>query len=315
MTDINSIAATVANPNVAQPAVTTPAVTPLTGYTPDPTGVYSASNLTGLVTAPATKPDLSDPYGLRAQFMNSPDLVAARKASQDTFAKLNSFDTNGETLQNKLQGQQVSLNTIRGEQSQTAQQLSTERSGIARELQTSQANYDTLANEANSNYQIALNERTNLQSLIQQTGGKAGIAYGDTFESALQKADTYMTQKAQDEKDQAYKDSIKQMALSMGISTSGRSSGEIAKKIAKQNKSAVDNAQRTSDLQYQITLSNWNASKQKMVAAQSGGTGSGLDVAGLFGDSGSSNGAGYDYSTSAQQTSSIPSYITNYLGN
>ncbi len=225
----------------------------LTGFNPTitPQQVYSASNIQQAATSPAAAPNYSDPYALRDYFMNSSDLVAQRNAVAEANKALLTAKQTGRAQQQAIKELPQALNVIRGEQAVAGEQAALSEQAAAETLLASQSTYDTLANEANARYGIAQNERAKLQDLIKETGGKAGISYADSFESALSKASTYIEKKAKDDAKKAEKEKLTSLALSAGISTKGLSSKELRSKLEKKAKKDADLADQLNSLKIQ----------------------------------------------------------------
>lgn len=200
------------------------------------TQAYSAPNIASTTTAPVTKPNLSDPFGLYAQYMSTPDIVAAQQGAKTAQQALLGATQASRDEQTAIGQRLQSATRIRGAQAY-AQQLASNKIAALNEAYTLAAsNVDALTKAAQSQYQIALGERENIQNLIAKTGGKAGISYADTYESALQKATDYQTNLEEEKNKQAYKDSLKQTALQLGIKTKG-STGDLEKRLKKYYKS------------------------------------------------------------------------------
>lgn len=205
--------------------------------------VYSSDNINQTTTAPAATPNLSDPFGLYNYYMNTDDIVAAREASKTAQAQLLERTKAAREQQQALGQNLQSTNRIRGSQ-QNAQQLATNDIQALNETYTLAAsNLDALTSTAKEKMAIAEQSRNEIKSLIAQTGGKAGISYADTYESAVAKAQKYEDKVTKEAKKEAEKDALKELALSAGVSTKGKSSKEIRKaieKLAKKDRSIKD---------------------------------------------------------------------------
>lgn len=210
----------------------------LTGFSPTitPQQVYSAGNIAQATYNPAPAPNYADPFALREYFMNAPDVVAAREAAKLANQDLLARRQTGRAQQQAIKELPMAMNVIRGSQAVAGEQASLSEQAAAESLLAAQSTYDTLAQEAGAKYDIAKNERAKLQELIASTGGKAGISYGDSFESALRKASDYEDKVAAEKKKTAEKDDLKKLAMSVGISTKGLSSKEIRTKLEKKAK-------------------------------------------------------------------------------
>ena len=207
------------------------------------TQVYSAPNIAQTTTAPVAAPNLSDPFGLYNYYMNTPDITAAKESAKTAQAQLLERTKAARDQQQALGQNLQSTNRIRGNQ-QNAQQLATNDIQALNEAYTLAAsNVDALTSTAKEKMAIAEQSRNEIKSLIAQTGGKAGISYADTYESAVKKAKKYEDKVAKDTKKEAENAALKEMALTAGIKTKGKSSSEIRKaleKLAKKDRDVKD---------------------------------------------------------------------------
>jgi len=232
--------------------------TPTVVATPPPTAstVYSAPNIQSAVTTPTPAPDLSDPYGLYDQFLKTPEITTAQNQLAQTQQAINASQQGLRTTTRALEGQNVqaqggtgaSINLI-GRQVGRARQLTgDELAGLGENLQGQQAYLSSLTADAQNRYGIAQQERAQLQDIIRQTGGQAGITYKDSYEQALTKATKYeeqqqkkeeekMAEKEKEARERAYKDSIKAQLRAMGSSTNG-SINELERKLKKKIKAS-----------------------------------------------------------------------------
>lgn len=239
-------APTTVNPNVPTVTVT-------------PQQVYSAANVSQTITNPAAKPDLSDPFGTYSFYMNSPDIQAARAESQRVAEAINAsrqgLRTTTTALQNQneqaMGGTGASINLIGRQVGRARELTSNELAALSENQLATQAYLDTLTQDATAKYQIAEQQRTQVQDLIRQTGGKAGISYADTYESAVAKADSYIKKQEKEAKKEAYKDSLKQTALQLGIKTAGKNTKELEKSLKKYYKSEREYSDKIKQIELQ----------------------------------------------------------------
>lgn len=205
--------------------------------------VYSANNIAQTTTAPVAAPNLSDPFGLYNYYMNTPDITAAKESAKTAQAQLLERTKAAREQQQALGQNLQSTNRIRGSQ-QNAQQLATNDIQALNEAYTLAAsNVDALTSTAKEKMAIAEQSRNEIKQMIAATGGKAGISYADTYESAVKKAKKYEDKVAKEAKKDAEKSALKDMALAAGVSTKGKSSKDIRKaleKAAKKDKSIKD---------------------------------------------------------------------------
>lgn len=244
----------------------TPSIVQTPVQTPTPEQVYSNANIVQASTAPVARPDLSDPFGLYDHYMNSPEIQAATKSVQDIQNLINASNQALRTTTRALEGQNeramgttgASLNLI-GKQVGRARQLTADELSALSENKLAAVSYlDTLTNKATNLFNIAQKERSQIQDLIAQTGGKAGISYADSYENAVSKANDYMEKKAKDEAKEAYKKELKSQLTALGKSTKGLSTKELEKKLQKYNKSALAEAKKLSDIEYKLKVKELN---------------------------------------------------------
>jgi len=265
------------------PVYKTPTVvtttTPTVSVTPDT--VYSADNVAQTLTNPAAKPDLSDPFGTYSFYMNSPEIQAAKAQAQSVMEAINAsrqgLRTTTTALQNQNENAQggtgASINLIGRQVGRARELTSNELSALSENQMAAQSYLDTLTQDATAKYNIAESQRAQVQDLIRQTGGKAGISYADTYESAVKKADTYMVKQEKEAKKEAYKDSLKQTALQLGIKTNGKNTKELEKSLKKYYKSEKEYNNKIKDLELKA--------KQQALAKSGTGTGSTTAVTAL----------------------------------
>lgn len=228
------------------------------------TQVYSAPNIAQTTTAPVAAPNLSDPFGLYNYYMNTPDITAAKESAKTAQAQLLERTKAAREQQQALGQNLQSTNRIRGNQ-QNAQQLATNDIQALNEAYTLAAsNVDALTSTAKEKLAIAEQSRNEIKSLIAQTGGKAGISYADTYESAVAKADSYIKKQEKEAKKEAYKDSLKQTALQLGIKTAGKNTKELEKSLKKYYKSEREYSDKIKQIELQA--------KQKSLAGTGAGT-------------------------------------------
>jgi hypothetical protein len=244
--------------------------------------VYSAPNIQQAVTNPVAKPNLSDPFGLYDHYMKSPEIQSATQNVQSIQQMINKSNQALRTTTSALEGQNdramggtgASINLI-GKQVGRARDLtSRELSGLSENMLAAQSVLDSLRTDASNKYNIANQQRAQIQDLIAQTGGKAGISYADTYEQAIQKASKYTEKKAKEEAEKAKSDAYKQSLKDMYLQLSGKpakamSTKELEKKVKGLSKSAQAEAKKMADLEYKTKLAQYN----KLVSGEGAGGG------------------------------------------
>lgn len=244
---------------MADPVYNTPTVIAPTVPTVTPQQAYSPANVAQTLTSPVAKPDLSDPFATRNFYMNSPEIQAAKAQAQSVMEAINASRQGLRTTTTALQNQNeqaqggtgASINLIGRQVGKARELTSNELSALSENQMAAQSYLDTLTQDANANYAIAEQQRAQVQDLIRQTGGKAGISYADNYESAIQKATKYQEKVAKKEKEDAYKESLTQTALQLGIKTKGLSKGEIEKKLKNYYKSEREYNEKVKQIELQ----------------------------------------------------------------
>ena len=256
---------------VAAPVYATPSVVSVPA--PQPSQVYSAANIAQAATSPVARPDLSDPFGVRDFYMNSPEIQAARAEAQRIQEAINAsrqgLRTTTTALQNQneqaMGGTGASINLIGRQVGRARELTSNELAALSENQLAAQSYLDTLLQEGQAKYAIAEQQRAQIQELIAQTGGKAGISYADTFETAIKKATKYQEEQAKEAEKKAYKDSLKAQLQALGKNTRGLSTKELEKKLRK----AIKSKQAYEEEIKQLEL----AAKRKALSGGSGTAG------------------------------------------
>lgn len=206
---------------------------------------YSTANVVSTSQGVTPKPDLSDPLALRQYYLDQMGVPTALTKLQDIQSRLNAFDTSTEQTLNAIENKPVRMGVITGEEAATERSRATTRNSLAREQLATQSFLDAARQEAETRFGIANQDRSTLQQMIVESGGNAGITFGDSISEASKKLADYKKkeQKRIDEESRKRqeKDALKSTATTLGIKTKGKSSSELRKaieKIAKKDKDA-----------------------------------------------------------------------------
>lgn len=218
-------------PQVKAPTIAQVPTTPVTTQTPFPTAqsVYSTDNLKSMLS----KVDMSNPYSLYTAFMQSPAIIAAQQASQQTQQDIYGVQQGLRSTTSALQAQNeaaygttgASINLIGKQIGRATNLASNQLAALGETLSGQQATLSNLTQTAQAYYGIAQSERAKIEDLMAQTGGDAGIKWSDSYKDALKKAKKW--EKKQLKK--ADKDAMKKELKKLGISTSGLSRRELDK--------------------------------------------------------------------------------------
>lgn len=225
-----------------------------------PASVYTTSNVQQATTAPVVAPD--DLLGIRRQLMNDLGVTTAQEQANQIASQLAAQRQTGRAQQLAIQNLPQALNVIRGEQAQAQQISSAAEQALAENLQTAQSAVAAKRMEAEAQFAIRQQEVQEKKNLILQYPG-AKITFGDSLDTVASKLEKYQAQVKKD----AYKDSLKSMALELGIKTKGKSTKALEKAISKVNKNARKRAEESANLQVeQLRISIQNARTQQAQA-------------------------------------------------
>jgi len=226
----------------------------------DPSAVYSASNINQASTSPVAPPNLGDPMGLYDYYLNSGDIQGAQQSLKTINEQYNKARATSRAQQTAIENIPRESMSFIGTAQQRAGTLANQQLQALSESKMAQQSYiDTLQSKARDKFNIANQQRAQLQDLIAQTGGRAGISYTDTYEQAVKKADKYQEKKTKEEAEKAKKDAYKQSLKDTytqlkGYAPKAMSTSELEKKVKKLSKGAVEEAKKLADLEYQIKL-------------------------------------------------------------
>lgn len=204
---------------------------------------YAASNINGVLTAPTAPPDYNDPLGYRTRLESEVGLTDARTKYNETINSLREFDRGTTAQQNFLEDQTLLQGVITGQKDTALRQRNATRATLTDAAEAEQDFLLAKQQEVETRYGIFNENREIMTNLILNNPG-AQIKYTDSIETASSKLDTYAKQVKKD----AYKDELKKIAMQMGISTKGKSTKDLEKKISKVNKSALKLAEEESKL-------------------------------------------------------------------
>lgn len=244
-----------AAPTIATDVINTQQPSPSLPQIPSAQSVYSPEN----IKAMTDNINYEDPYSLYTTFLQSPAIIAAQQAVQETQGDISGVKQGLRTTTTALQNQNeaaygttgASINLI-GKQVGRARDLaSNELAALGETLQGQQSGLQNLTQTAQAYYGIAQQERQQLQSLMEATGGDAGINWDDSYEEALKKAKKWEKEEAKKASKKADKDAMKQQLRALGLSTSG-SRNELEKRLIKALGSEKAYEQQMRDLELAI---------------------------------------------------------------
>lgn len=205
---------------------------------------YSATNINQTMSQPVLAPDYTDPLGYRARLESEIGLTNERQKLNESINALRQFDQGTTGQYNFLENQTLPMGVITGQQANQARLRAQQRTSLADATAAQQdvvlAKQTELEGKL-ADFQQQYEMKTNL--IVNNPG--AGIKYTDNIETAAKKLDTYAVKV----KKEAYKDSLKQMAMQLGIKTKGLSTKKLEAKISKTNKKALALARQQSELQ------------------------------------------------------------------
>jgi hypothetical protein len=212
----------------------------LAQYQADPNNVLSAQNITSATTAPVVRPD--DLLGIRSQINSELGVDTQTTESLKAAEAARQAELGLQERLTGLRGRAVSLSKITGTQAQERDVSSNEIANLQEGARAAAARLAATKMEAESQFGIRQSEVEYKRNLITQYPG-AGITFGDSTESIGNKLDKYQEEVKKD----AYKDSLKEQALKLGVDTKG-STKDLEKRIKKTNKQALADAKEERDL-------------------------------------------------------------------
>lgn len=236
-------------------------------FTVDANGVYHASNLNTAATAPATRPDLSDPLGIGQFYYDQLGIPTVQTDVQSAKEALSKFDENSASRQTYLENQAIALPVIRGEQATQLSIDANQRNALNNTLLAKTSLLSALTSEADRRTSEAKAAREELTQYINAAPG-AGITYADTVEQAQQKAFKWQSDQAEKKAKDDYKASLKSALLNLGLKTSGNT-----KKLEERLRKANKEAQKFLKEQNKIALDTNKAQLQNLLKRSSGGSG------------------------------------------
>lgn len=233
---------------------------------------YSATNINQTMSQPVLAPDYSDPLGYRARLEGEIGLTGERTKLNEGVNALRQFDQGTTGQFNFLENQTLPMGVITGQQANQGRLRAQQRTSMADSVAAQQdvvlAKQTELEGKL-ADFQQQYEMKTNL--IVNNPG--AGIKYTDSIETAAKKLDTYAVKV----KKEAYKDSLKQMAIQLGIKTSGKNTKALEKAISKKNKKALKLAEQQSELQLEGLRMDIANTKSVMANRDSGGSGGTAD--------------------------------------
>jgi hypothetical protein len=240
----------------------------LTAYGQNP---YSASNITSAVTVPVAPPDYNDPMGYLTRLNNELGVTDAQTKYNEAVQGLRLFDQGTTSQQNSLGNQAILQGVITGQQAHSLNQRNAER---VTKVDAAEAQQDYLlakGAERDQRFNIYNENRQTMQQLIVNNPG-AKIKFTDTIEQAGSKLDKYAKQVKKD----AYKDSLKAMAMQLGVKTKGLSTKALESKISKTNKNALKLVKQQTEVTIQGLKMDIENTKSIIAERKKGGSGSGV---------------------------------------
>lgn len=216
----------------------------LSAYQATPQDVFTTSNINQTATSPIPAPD--DLLGIRSQINTELGIPGLQTSYQTAYQDLLNAKAAAREQQTALSNLPQALGVIRGEQAIAGEQASNRISALSDAAAVAQSALQAAQQEASAQFGIRQGEVEQKRSIILQYPG-AGITFGDSFDTIANKLDTYQTKIAEEEQKTAYKNSLKNIALELGLKTKG-STKELEKRISKANKAALEQAKKESDL-------------------------------------------------------------------
>lgn len=232
----------------------------LSAYQATPQDVFTTSNINQTATSPTPAPD--DLLGIRSQINTDLGIPGLQTSYQTAYQDLLNAKAAAREQQTALSNLPQALGVIRGEQAIAGEQASNRISALSDAAAVAQSALQAAQQEASAQFGIRQGEVEQKRSIILQYPG-AGITFGDSFDTIAKKLDTYQTKVAEEEQKTAYKNSLKNIALELGLKTKG-STKELEKRISKANKQALEDAKKANELDLEYKKAQINQLKSKI---------------------------------------------------
>jgi len=240
------------------------ALAPAQPLTVTPQQVYSSANIAQATTAPAAAP--GDLLGIRTQISNELGLPGLQTDYTKTLNELTAAKTAAMNQNTAIENLPQALGVIRGEQAQAQNIASNKLQALADTANVKQQAIQAANLELAARYGIREQEVNQKRELMVKYP-KAGITFGDSFESVTSKLGEYETKLANDTK----KDALKTSLMALGLKTSG-STKDMEKRLKKANKEAYKRTIEESDLKLQAAKLQIAKTTQEMKMASAKGT-------------------------------------------
>lgn len=208
----------------------------------DVSGVLSSSNIAQTTSGKTT--DTSDLLGIRSDIYSNLGVSEKQAAYQKALEASQKATQNLSTGLQQLSARPVSLSKITGQQAQLREVSANEISALEDAATLALQNYQAVKSEADTQFEIRNQQLSETKALMVQYPG-AGIKFSDSTEKQVKKLSDYQKELEKE----TYKKELKKMAMELGLKTSG-SRKELEKRISKYNKSALDDAKRSAELDY-----------------------------------------------------------------
>jgi len=216
-----------------EPVVTTPAVETPTTFEPSPQEVFSAANISQAISAPITKPDLTDPLGIRVDLETQLGLPGLQATEQDVLSRLQKARATERTQQTALENLPQALNLIRGEQAEARRLSSAEIQTLVDEQAVAQTARLAAEQRADTLFNIVNQERTRTLDLAFEYPG-ANVKLTDTPEQIQDKLRDFQLKEEERVKKDSEKAALKEMYFQLtGKVAKPMSRGALRKKINK----------------------------------------------------------------------------------
>jgi hypothetical protein len=231
----------------------------------DPNAVLSAGNVNATINNPAPAPD--DLLGIRSEIYNNEGVNTAQTALTAAQAAAATALNNMNARITGLGGRTVSMSKITGSQAQERLVSQGEIDALNSDVANKLTDYQLKKGNADDMFGIRSGEVKEKQALMTKYAG-AGIKVSDSFEQASAKIEKY----ADEQKKEIQKDALKDMALSLGLSTSG-SRADLRRRISKANKTALDKADKLADLKIEAMKADIENTRSQIADRNNGGAG------------------------------------------
>lgn len=233
----------------------------LSGFQSSP---YSGQNVVNAVAGGTTPYNYDDPYGAMTAIEQRLGLGEATTAEQEAQAGLLGFQDTTRAQINALRANRnLSTGLEAGFEAQRTREATQQEQVLSNQLALAQNKRLALESKVAQEYDVYNQERSQRESIMLQAiqAGAKNVNMGMSTAELTSAYTKASEEKAKQEKKDAYRSDLKEILRSLGKSPGKMNIGEMEDWLSKNNKNALAEAKKVSDLEYQTKLAALNKAK------------------------------------------------------